>query len=147
MALSYCDRVYESINCQPSTKSSGNIYLILLQIYLNPQRTTKNFEKKIKNLVTAQNSSVPKASSATSARGKGGRGAKKIASIEGAEETRVSPSGTDSGRSDGDADESSEEGGSTFMIDLVLDLLSQRWDRINGAQALRLLPKETKVQV
>ncbi|MBA0803084.1 hypothetical protein Gohar_013332, partial [Gossypium harknessii] len=28
----------------------------------------------------------------------------------------------------------------------VLDLLSRRWDRINGAQALRLLPRETKLQ-
>lgn len=60
---------------------------------------------------------------------------------------RVSLSGTDSSRSDGDADESSEEGGSTIMLDEVLDLLSQRWDRINGAQALKLLPMETKLQV
>lgn len=60
---------------------------------------------------------------------------------------RVNLSGTDSSRSDGDADESSEEGGSTIMLDEVLDLLSQRWDRINGAQALKLLPRETKLQV
>lgn len=59
----------------------------------------------------------------------------------------MSPSSTDSGRSDGDAEEFSEEGDSTIMIDQVLDLLSQRWDRINGAQALKLLPRETKLQV
>ncbi|KAF3594454.1 hypothetical protein DY000_02028008 [Brassica cretica] len=39
-----------------------------------------------------------------------------------------------------------EEGNSTVMISEVLDLLSQRWERINGAQALKLLPRETKLQ-
>lgn len=62
---------------------------------------------------------------------------------------RISPSNTDSSRSDGDGDaeESNEEGGSSIMLDQVLDILSRRWDRINGAQALRLLPRETKLQV
>ncbi|KAK7284072.1 hypothetical protein RJT34_18809 [Clitoria ternatea] len=32
--------------------------------------------------------------------------------------------------------------GSTIMLDRVLDLLSRRWDRINGAQALKLLSRE-----
>ncbi|GAB2279533.1 Vam6/Vps39-like protein [Dionaea muscipula] len=32
------------------------------------------------------------------------------------------------------------------MLDEALDLLGQRWDRINGAQALKLLPKETKLK-
>ncbi|MFQ6634177.1 hypothetical protein Gotur_010325 [Gossypium turneri] len=146
LALAYCDRVYESSVHQPPAKSSGNIYLTLLQIYLNPQKTTKNFEKRITNLVSSPNASIPKISSATSFKGKGGR--KKIASIEGAEDMRISPSNTDSSRSDGDADaeESNEEGGSSIMLDQVLDLLSRRWDRINGAQALRLLPRETKLQ-
>lgn len=132
---------------QPSAKSSGNIYLTLLQIYLNPRRTTKNFEKRITNLVSPQNIGIPRVGSATSVKGKGGRAAKKIAAIEGAEDIRVSPSSTDSGRSDGDADESSEEGGTNIMLDEVLDLLSRRWDRLNGAQALKLLPRETKLQV
>ncbi|KHG02853.1 Vam6/Vps39-like protein [Gossypium arboreum] len=146
LALAYCDRVYESSVHQPPAKSSGNIYLTLLQIYLNPQKTTKNFEKRITNLVSSPNVSIPKISSATSFKGKGGR--KKIASIEGAEDMRISPSNTDSSRSDGDADaeESNEEGASSIMLDQVLDLLSRRWDRINGAQALRLLPRETKLQ-
>ncbi|KAL2552906.1 Vacuolar sorting protein 39 [Forsythia ovata] len=32
------------------------------------------------------------------------------------------------------------------MLDKVLDLLSKRWERINGAQALRLLPRDTKLK-
>ncbi|CAA2981052.1 vam6 Vps39 [Olea europaea subsp. europaea] len=32
------------------------------------------------------------------------------------------------------------------MLDKVLDLLSKRRDRINGAQALRLLPRDTKLK-
>ncbi|KAF5463988.1 hypothetical protein F2P56_014106 [Juglans regia] len=146
LALAYCDRVYESVVHQPSIKSSGNIYLTLLQIYLNPRRTTKNFEQRITNLVSPYHTSIPKVGSASSTKARGGRGSKKIASIEGAEDMRVSQSGTDSSRSDGDADESSGEGGSTIMLDEILDLLSQRWDRLNGAQALKLLPRETKLQ-
>ncbi|XP_062000980.1 vacuolar sorting protein 39 [Rosa rugosa] len=152
MALSYCDRVYDSLAHQPSSRSSGNIYLTLLQIYLNPKRTTKNFEKRITNLVSPQNIGTPKVGSANIVKSKGGRGAKKIAAIEVADDIRVSQSGTDSSRSDGDADadadadESGEEGGSAIMLDEVLDLLSRRWDRINGAQALKLLPRETKLQ-
>ncbi|XP_027333753.1 vacuolar sorting protein 39-like [Abrus precatorius] len=143
LALSYCDRVYESTH-QPSVKYSSNIYLVLLQIYLNPRRTTAGFEKRITNLLSPQNTTIPKVSSLTSVKSRG-RGSKKIAAIEGAEDTKVGLSSTDSGRSDGDADEYSESG-STIMLDEVLDLLSRRWDRINGAQALKLLPKETKLQ-
>lgn len=33
------------------------------------------------------------------------------------------------------------------MIDEVLDLLGRKWDQINGAQALKLLPRDTKLQV
>ncbi|KAG6600618.1 Vam6/Vps39-like protein [Cucurbita argyrosperma subsp. argyrosperma] len=146
LALSYCDRVYESVAHQQSTKSSGNIYLILLQIYLNPRRTTKNFEKRITNLTSPQNMGTPKIGSGPSFKVKGGRAAKKIVAIEGAENTKISLSKTDSGRTDGDTDETCEEGSSPIMLDEALDLLSQRWDRINGAQALKLLPKETKLQ-
>jgi len=32
------------------------------------------------------------------------------------------------------------------MLNEALDLLSQKWDRINGAQALKLLPRVTKLQ-
>ena len=98
--------------------------------------------------------------SAVKAKGKGlGR---KIAEIEGAEDTRIrayisdggrSDSGrsdggrSDGGRSDYDTDDVNEEGSSTIMLDEVLDVLIQRWDRVHGAKALRLLPKETKLQV
>ena len=119
-----------------------------MQIYLNPRRTTKNFEKRITNLVSSQSTTtIPKVNSWTTVKTKAGRLAKKIAEIEGAEDTRISASSTDSGRSDGDADDLGEEGGSTIMLDEVLDLLSQRWDRVHGAQALKLLPRETKLQV
>nr|GEW28824.1 Vam6/Vps39-like protein [Tanacetum cinerariifolium] len=81
--------------------------------------------------------------------------------IEGAEDTRIraysSDGGeSDSGRSDGgrrdggrsdyDTDDVIEEGSSAIMLDEVLDVLIQRWDRVHGAKALRLLPKETKLQ-
>ncbi|KAK7294451.1 hypothetical protein RJT34_17340 [Clitoria ternatea] len=142
LALAYCDRVYDSH--QPSAKHSSNIYLVLLQIYLNPRKTTASFEKRITNLLSPQNTTIPKLTSTPSLKGRG-RGSKKIAAIEGAEDMKLSLSSTDSSRSDGDADEYSE-GGSTIMLDKVLDLLSRRWDRINGAQALKLLPRETKLQ-
>ncbi|XP_051127067.1 vacuolar sorting protein 39 [Andrographis paniculata] len=144
LALSYCDRVYES-GLQYSAKSYGNIYLTLLQIYLNPRKTTKNFEKRINNLTSNQSPVVPKlGSGATKSRA---RLSRKIAEIEGAEMTRISQSGTDSGKSDGETDiDVAEEGTSTIMLDKVIDLLGRRWDRINGAQALRLLPRETKLK-
>ncbi|KAK4368051.1 hypothetical protein RND71_011843 [Anisodus tanguticus] len=140
LALSYCDRVYDSGLQQHSAKSYGNIYLTLLQIYLNPTKATKNFEKKITNLPWDSKSWFR-----NSIKVKGSR-SKKIAEIEGAEDTRFSPSGTDSGRSDRDTEDAAEEG-ETIMLDEVLDLLSRRWDRIHGAQALKLLPKDTKLQV
>ncbi|KAE9606701.1 hypothetical protein Lal_00025734 [Lupinus albus] len=152
LALSYCDRVYES-KPQPSGKYASNIYLTLMQIYLNPLKTTASFEKRITNLLSLQNTTTPKVGSSISVKTKAGRGTKKIAAIEGAEETKISLSSTDSSRSDGDGDGDADadadefsEGGSTIMLDEVLDLLSCRWDRINGAQALKLLPRETKLQ-
>ncbi|XXG44880.1 hypothetical protein AAC387_Pa02g0118 [Persea americana] len=142
LALAYCDRVYETEQYQASSKSHANIYLTLLQIYLNPRRATKEFEKRIENPVSSQNTGIQKV---VQVKVRSGRLAKKIAEIEVAEDTRISPSGTDSGRSEGDGDESNEEAG-PIMIDEVLDLLGRKWDRINGAQALKLLPRDTKVQ-
>ncbi|KAM3252382.1 hypothetical protein P3L10_006452 [Capsicum annuum] len=145
LALSYCDRVYDSGLKQYSAKSYGNIYLTLLQIYLNPTKTARNFEKKITNVVSSQSPGIPKVGFGTTAKVKGGH-TKKIAEIGGAEDSRFSPSGTDRGRSDGDTEDAAEEGGSTIMLDQGLDLLSRRWDRIHGAQALKLLPRDTKLQ-
>lgn len=143
LALSYCDRVYGNILHQHPLKSHSNIYLTLLQIYLNPRRTTKNFENRINNIVLSQTTGLAKVGLTTSHKGKGGR--KKVAEIEGAEDSRYSHSGTDSGRSDAELDDPME-GGSDIMLDEILDLLSRRWERINGAQALKLLPRETKLQ-
>ncbi|KAL6520051.1 Vam6/Vps39-like protein [Orobanche hederae] len=140
LALSYCDRVYES----GPAKSYGNIYLTLLQIYLNPRKTTKNFQKRITNLISTRSPGIQKLAAGASKNKL--RQSKKIAEIEGAEEIRFSQSGTDSGKSDGDTDDPVEEGASAIMLDRVLDLLGQRWERINGAHALRLLPKETKLK-
>ena len=131
-AVAYCDRVYEEGAQQPS---KSNIYFNLLQIYLNPRKAEKDFEQKIIPVA----SQYPGIHKSSSAKFKGGRTGKKVVEIEGADEIRFSPSGTDSGRSDGD--------GGPIMLNEALELLSQRWDRINGAQALRLLPRDTKLQV
>ncbi|KAJ8471160.1 hypothetical protein OPV22_025503 [Ensete ventricosum] len=143
LALVYCDRVYEAALHQPS-RSNANIYLTLLQIYLNPRRAIKELEQRTENsfAVVAQSTGVQKSGSI---KVKGGRQSKKIAEIEGADDMRISLSSTDSGRSDGDADEMTDEGDS-IMLNQALDLLSQRWDRINGAQALRILPRDIKLQ-
>lgn len=144
LALVYCDRVYEAALHQPS-RSYANIYLTLLQIYLNPRRAIKELEQRTENsfAVVAQSTGVQKSGFI---KVKGGRQSKKIAEIEGADDMRSSLSSTDSGRSDGDADEMTDEGDS-IMLSQALDLLSQRWDRINGAQALRILPRDIKLQV
>jgi Vam6/Vps39-like protein vacuolar protein sorting-associated protein 39 len=138
-AVAYCDRVYEEGAQQPS---KSNIYFNLLQIYLNPRKAQKEFEQKIIP-VASQFPGKQKAGSATKARM--GRTSKKVVEIEGADDIRFSPSGTDSSRSDGDGDDVSD--GGPIMLNEALELLSHRWDRINGAQALRLLPRDTKLQV
>ncbi|KAG2546338.1 hypothetical protein PVAP13_9KG027400 [Panicum virgatum] len=136
-AVAYCDRVYEEGAQQPS---KSNIYFNLLQIYLNPRKAEKEFEQKIIPVA----SQYPGIHKSSSAKFKGGRTGKKVVEIEGADEIRFSPSGTDSGRSDGDGDDAND--GGPIMLNEALELLSQRWDRINGAQALRLLPRDTKLQ-
>ncbi|KAL0891609.1 hypothetical protein Bca101_015592 [Brassica carinata] len=147
LALAYCDRIYESVSFLPSGKPASNIYLTLLQIYLNPKKSAKDFAKRIVALGSFESSDTTKMmESVLSSKVKGGR-SKKIVAIEGAEDMRAGlSSSTDSGRSDVDVEEPMEEGNSTVMISEVLDLLSQRWERINGAQALKLLPRETKLQ-
>lgn len=156
LALSYCDRMYEAGLNQQYGKAQGNIYLTLLQIYLNPRRTTKNIEKKITNLVSSpsnsnlvsspSNSNLKTGWSSLKAKGRGF--SKKIAEIEGAEDTKIKASSSDGGgRSDFDSDDLNEEGSSMIMLDEVLDVLTQRWDRVHGAKTLRLLPKETKLKV
>ncbi|CAN6469973.1 unnamed protein product [Victoria cruziana] len=143
LALAYCDRVYENALCQTGSAVFSNIYLILLQIYLNPEKSTKESEQRMLSLSSSQVSGNQKGNAVI--RGKGARGMKKIAEIEGADDLRWNASGTDSGKSDVDGDEINKEVG-FIMTDEAIDLLSRKWNRINGAQALRLLPKYTKLQ-
>ncbi|KAL8231097.1 hypothetical protein R6Q57_000875 [Mikania cordata] len=140
LALSYCDRVYES---EVNQKATGNIYLILLQVYLNPQRNTKKIEKKINNLVSSPSSGDLKVGW-SSIKSKGRRLGKKIAEIEGAEDKRMKAYNSDGAKSEVENDFIVEN--SMIMPDEVLDILRQRWDRIHGPKALRLMPKETKLQ-
>ncbi|KAK1270003.1 hypothetical protein QJS04_geneDACA006178 [Acorus gramineus] len=141
MALAYCDRVYESVRNRPSSRSSANIYVTLLQIYLNVRRVEES-ELRPQNPLPSFNTGYQKVFSIKSNRR---RVSNKIAEIEGADEIHSSPNGTDSGRSDGDVDELNGGGEGPIMLNEALDLLSKRWDRINGAQALRLLPRDTKL--
>ncbi|KAK1319375.1 hypothetical protein QJS10_CPB04g01941 [Acorus calamus] len=140
MALAYCDRVYEAVRNRPS-RSSANIYVTLLQIYLNVRRVEES-ELCPLNPLPSFNTGNQKVSSIKFNRR---RASNKIAEIEGADEIRSSPNSTDSGRSNGDVDELNGGGEGPIMLNEALDLLSKRWDRINGAQALRLLPRDTKL--
>ncbi|KAF3795152.1 Vam6/Vps39-like protein [Nymphaea thermarum] len=144
LALAYCDRVYENALCQTGSTVFSNIYLILLQIYLNPEKSTKESEQRMLNLSSSQVPGNQKVGA--SIRRKGTRGMKKIAEIEGADDLHWNASSTGSGKSDVDGDEINKEVG-FIMTDEAIDLLSLKWNRINGAQALRLLPKYTKLQV
>ncbi|KAI7746579.1 hypothetical protein M8C21_005733, partial [Ambrosia artemisiifolia] len=144
LALSYCDRLYES---EVNRKAQGNIYLSLLQVYLNPQRTTTKIEKRIKNLVSSPRSRDLK-TGWSSIKGKGRGLGKKIAEIEGVEDKRMKASSSDGGKSDFDDDfvDDIVEDNSMSMPDEVLDVLRTRWDRIHGPKALRLMPKDTNLQ-
>lgn len=139
-ALAYCDQVYEYASHQSVSRVTSNIYLTLLQIYLNPRMANKEFEQRNFSSVSSVSSNMKTGSSRT----KAGRLSKKIVEIEKADQIRTSPSSTDSGRSDGDGEENIETG--PIMMNEALDLLNKRWERMNGAQALKLLPKETKIQ-
>ncbi|MFS7973297.1 putative vacuolar sorting protein 39/Transforming growth factor beta receptor-associated domain 2 [Helianthus anomalus] len=142
LALSYCDRLYES---EVNRKAEGNIYLILLQVYLNPQRTSTKIEKRVKKLVSSPRSRDSKVGW-SSIKGKGRGLGKKIAEIEGAEDKRMKASSSDGGKSDFDDNDDIIEENSMVMPDEVLDVLRKRWDRIHGPKALRLMPKETNLQ-
>lgn len=138
-AVAYCDRIYEEGAQQPS---KSNIYFNLLQIYLNPRKVEKEFEQ----IIIPVASQYPGIQKASATKLKGGRTGKKVVEIEGADDIRFIPSGTDSGRSDGDVDGDDVNHGGPIMLNEALELLSHRWDRINGAQTLRLLPRDTKLQ-
>ncbi|KAL4589359.1 hypothetical protein LXL04_002265 [Taraxacum kok-saghyz] len=145
MALAYCDRVYEGGHHQQYGKAQGNIYLTLMQVYMNPRKTTRNIEKRITNLVSSSSTGNLKSGWST-VKSKGRGLGKKIAEIEGAEASRIKASSGESGRSDYDTDDVIEEVNSTLMLDEVLDVLSHRWDRLHAAKTVRLLPRDTKLQ-
>ncbi|RZC64196.1 hypothetical protein C5167_025952 [Papaver somniferum] len=123
LALAYCDRVYEASQSQRASKMSSNIYLTLLQIYLNPVRTTKEFENSIMNVDLPQSTGVNHKVGSTKA--KVGRIVKKIAQIDSAEDLRFSSSSVDSGRSDNEGDEPNQEG-APIMLDEALNLENRR---------------------
>jgi len=66
LALCYCDRIYLAATLvingkmtsspgalhQPDQRASLNIYLTLLQVYLNPQKSTKEFDRTIATLTS-----------------------------------------------------------------------------------------------
>jgi len=61
-----------------------------------------------------------------------------------------SESAVDSGRSEGEAEtleQQSTVSAEGIMLEEALGLLSSRWERLDGAQALRMLPSDTKLQV
>jgi hypothetical protein len=61
-----------------------------------------------------------------------------------------SESAVDSGRSEGEAEtleQQSTVSAEGIMLEEALGLLNSRWERLDGAQALRMLPSDTKLQV
>lgn len=76
--------------------------------------------------------------------------ARKIAQIEGAEDVKQSLSSNEStpesGKSDGEDLTERPDQTKEIMLDEALNLLSSRWDCIDAAQALRLLPSDTQLQ-
>jgi Vam6/Vps39-like protein vacuolar protein sorting-associated protein 39 len=113
-AVAYCDRVYEEREQQTS---KSNIYFNLLQIYLNPRKAEKEFEQKYIP-IASQYSGIQKA---CATKLKGGHMGKKVVEIEGADEIRFRPSGTDSGRSDDDGEDVNDKG--PIMLNEALELL------------------------
>jgi len=133
---------------QPDRRGALKIYHTLLKVYLNPQISTKEFDRTIATLTASRGQVTHKVGFAHKVKG---HVAKKISEIEGLEDPTQNLSSADSapeiGRSDG---EESTEGGKSMegmMLDEALNLLSRRWDRIDGVKALHLLPSETKLQV
>ncbi|KAH8942321.1 hypothetical protein BDL97_14G092800 [Sphagnum fallax] len=164
-ALAYCDRVFQSSSpglwnstntlsplapgSQPKDPAAANIYLTLLDVYLKPQAAINEFDRSIASLaplrgfVNQRTNVTPRM-----------KGTKKIAQIEeGAYysgQSVSSESAVDSGRSEGEAEtleQQSTVSAEGIMLEEALGLLSSRWERLDGAQALRMLPSDTKLQV
>lgn len=174
LALKYCDSVFlastassnstkesNAATKKPFEKTARSVYLTLLQVYLKPTSSVKEYDRSVASLDFTSKFASQRIGIAN--RNKG-HVARKIAQIEGADDNRhnfSSESTTESGKSDGEDNwqhnvitsnerglmERSDQEGEKVMLDEALDLLSRRWDRIDGAQALTLLPSDTKLQV
>ncbi|GLJ18916.1 hypothetical protein SUGI_0338060 [Cryptomeria japonica] len=167
LALGYCDLIYNTATSVMSGKNTSslatsqqrhsgqraalNIYLTLLQVYLNPQASKKEFDQTIAVLNSSKEPATYKIGSAQKA--KGHKSKKVVEIIERIEDNRQSLSSTstdsapESGRSDGEESFEASTNVEGMMLDEALNLLSRRWDRINGAEALRLLPSDIKLQL
>lgn len=173
LALKYCDSVFlastassnstkesNAATKKPFEKTARSVYLTLLQVYLKPTSSVKEYDRSVASLDFTSKFASQRIGIAN--RNKG-HVARKIAQIEGADDNRhnfSSESTTESGKSDGEDNwqhnvitsnerglmERSDQEGEKVMLDEALDLLSRRWDRIDGAQALTLLPSDTKLQ-
>ncbi|KAL2632858.1 hypothetical protein R1flu_004337 [Riccia fluitans] len=162
LALAYCDRVYTTATAgrkagKPTSRTilppvdSGamNIYLTLLEVYLKPKAAVREYDRSLMTLAPARTFAGARPSPQQQQRTRGGV-AKKIAEIEGAEESKFSFSSAESAAESSRSDtEELVEGPTTSSEDLMLDdalrLLSRRWDRLDGAQALRMIPSDTKL--
>ncbi|KAL3694865.1 hypothetical protein R1sor_008516 [Riccia sorocarpa] len=160
LALDYCDRVYNRAMAgrkagKPSSRSlppvdpgAVNIYLTLLEVYLKPKAAVREYDRSLMTLAPARTFAGARPSPQQQQRSRGL--AKKIAEIEGAEEIKFSFSSAESAAESSRSDtEEFLEGPTTSSEELMLDdalrLLSRRWDRLDGAQALRMIPSHTKL--
>lgn len=169
LALKYCDNVFlatktnsNSSNAngatkKPVEKGAINVYLTLLQVYLKPNAAVREYDRSVVSLDFTNKFASQRTNIAHRTKG---HVARKVAQIEGADDSRHYVSGestAESGKSDGEDNlqynlnfgnekEKSDQGGEKVMLDEALDLLSSRWDCIDGAQALTLLPGDTKLE-
>ncbi|KAH7372762.1 hypothetical protein KP509_17G019800 [Ceratopteris richardii] len=165
LALKYCDDVFattKNINNGSSNLTTKrpalNIYLTLLQVYLKPAAAVREYDRSVAGLSLPNKLTNHRTSVAHRTKG---HVARKVAQIEGADDNRhyiSSESTPDSGKSDGEENwqhntsigtidrERSDQEAEKMMLDEALEMLSCRWDRIDGAQALTLLPANTKLE-
>ncbi|KAH9313387.1 hypothetical protein KI387_028422 [Taxus chinensis] len=167
LALGYCDLIYNTATSvmsakntssqvtsqvhNPGQKTTLNIYLTLLQVYLNPQTSKNEFDQTIAVFNSSKEPATYKIGPAHKAKGHMSKNVVEI--IERIEDPRQSLSGTrndsapESERSDGEESFETVTSIEGNMLDEAINLLCRRWDRINGAEALRLLPSDIKLQL
>ncbi|CAM6117042.1 unnamed protein product [Calypogeia fissa] len=165
LALAYCDRVYQSAVsgrkgttktslpalAAPGDQAGVNIYLTLLEVYLKQKMSVREYDRSIAGFSPAATIGSSKSFAALKpSPGQKGKGqvARKIAEIENAEDSKYSS--TDSAPDSSRSDTEELAGGTTsvegYLLDDALRLLSNRWDRFDGARALRMIPSDTKLE-